>query len=171
MGNELHLGQAQAPERGLAVGDRSLWSGYAESAGVGPGYELGLRHRRTFGTLSASALVSWRRAPSVGDDVAADYVSDEDTDWAANASLTWQPADASLSASWATGMDRFWFTPEAAQQRDQFALALNLSHWIESVMPRSSPQLAMNWNWSEVRLPGAQTIGSNSLRLDVALMF
>jgi hypothetical protein len=39
------------------------------------------------------------------------------------------------------------------------------------LMPQSSPQLAMNWNWSKVRLLDAEAIGSNSLRLDIALMF
>jgi len=146
------------------------WSGESELAGIGPGYELGLRHRRSFGTLSASALVSLRRAPALADAVAGPILT-ENTHWAANASLTWQLPDASLSANWASGVDRFWFTPEAGQQSDQFGLALNLSRWIESLIPRSSPQLAMNWNWSEIRLPSAETVGSNSLRLDVALMF
>ncbi|HEX5764942.1 MAG TPA: hypothetical protein VFY27_05190, partial [Woeseiaceae bacterium] len=153
----------------LAVID-PRWAGDGDLAGVGPGYELGLRHRRTIGTLSASALVSLRRAPAL-DNAVAGPVLTEDTEWAANASLTWQRPEASLSASWATGVDLFWFTPEAGQQSDQFGLALNLSRWIEFLMPRSSPQLAMNWNWSEIRLPSAETIGSNSLRLDVALMF
>jgi hypothetical protein len=147
------------------------WAGDGDLAGMGPGYELGLRHRRTFGALSASALVSLRRAPALGDAVAGPVALTEDTNWATNASLTWQLPDASLSANWATGVDRFWFTPEAGRQSDEFGLALNLSRWIESIMPRSSPQLAMNWNWSEIRLPGAETIGSNSLRLNVALMF
>jgi hypothetical protein len=146
------------------------WSAESELAGIGPGYELGLRHRRTFGTLSASALVSLRRAPALADAVAGPILA-ENTNWAANASLTWQMPEASLTANWATGVDRFWFTPEAGQQSDQFGLALNLSRWIELLIPRSSPQLAMNWNWSEIRLPSAETIGSNSLRLDVALMF
>ena len=146
------------------------WSANHDLAGAGAGYELGLRHRRTFGTLNASALVSLRRAPTLGDAVAGPTLS-EDTNWAANASLTWQLQDASLSANWATGVDRFWFTPEASRHSDQFGLALNMSRWIESLIPRSSPQFAMNWNWSEVSLPGAGTIGSNSLRLDVALMF
>lgn len=149
---------------------KPTWSGESELTGIGPGYELGLRHRRTFGTLSASALVSLRRAPAL-DEAVAGPVLTGNTDWAANASLTWQLPDASVSANWASGVDPFWFTPEAGQQSDQFGLALNLSRWVESLIPRSSPQLAMNWNWSEIRLPSAETIGSNALRLDVALMF
>jgi hypothetical protein len=159
-------------EARLSVIDPS-WPGEAELAGIGPGYELGLRHRRTFGALSASALVSLRRIPAMARATIADsvYGRGDDTAWSANASLQWQLADASLSANWATGIDRLWFAPDAGQQSDQFGLALNLSRWIETLMPRSAPQLAMNWEWSEVRLPTAGSIGSNSVRLDVALMF
>jgi hypothetical protein len=140
-----------------------------------PAYELGLSHRRTFGSLSASGLVSMRQGPSVDGVVAPDlldgHVGGDQTDWSANASLSWQLPEASLSANWAKGIDRLWFTPDSGQGSDRFGLALNLSRWVESLMPASSPQLAMNWNWSEVRLLDADVTQNHSLKLDFVLMF
>jgi hypothetical protein len=85
--------------------------------------------------------------------------------------LSWQLPEASLSANWAKGIDRLWFTPDSGQGSDRFGLALNLSRWVESLMPASSPQLAMNWNWSEVRLLDADVTQNHSLKLDFVLMF
>jgi hypothetical protein len=48
---------------------------------------------------------------------------------------------------------------------------VDLSRWIGFFAPEASPQLAMNWNWSQVRTPGTQVTGENALKLDVALHF
>lgn len=149
------------------------WTRVLDFTGVGPGYELGISHRRDFGSLSAKALVSWRQAPGgeLPADLAEHAYDAEVRNLAANASLTWHLPEASVSASWAKGVDRLWFTPDPTQRGDRFGLAVNFSRWMEALLPEASPQLAMNWNWSEVRLNDAEVIDNNSLRLDIALMF
>ncbi len=151
---------------------------WVRSAGirdVEPSYQLGLSHRRDFGWLSAKALVSVRQSSLLENMASADgtagQIDTTSTDWAANASLTWKLPDASVSANWEQGVDRLWFTPETSQASDRFGLALNLSRWMESFAPDASPQFAMKWNWSRVRLPGDEVIRDNALRLDVALLF
>lgn len=161
-------------EAALSVIDPQ-WTADFDFQDIRPAYELGLSHRRDFGSLSARGFVSLRQGPLIDGvsplDLAGDYISRNETNWAANASLTWQLPDASLSANWAKGIDRLWFTPDVGQRSDRFGLALNLSRWIESLMPESSPQFAMNWNWSEVRPLNAEVTENHSLRLDIALMF
>jgi hypothetical protein len=161
-------------EAALSVID-PRWTTELDFQTLRPAYELGLSHRRNFGSLSASGLVSMRQGPSVDGVAAPDpfdgYVSGDQADWSANASLTWQLPEASLSANWAKGIDRLWFTPDGGQGSDRFGLALNLSRWVESWMPASSPQLAMNWSWSEVPLLSADVTQNHSLELDFVLMF
>jgi hypothetical protein len=161
-------------EAALSVIDPQ-WSADFDFHDVRPAYEFGLSHRRDFGYISAKGLVSVRQASLIdgvsSPDLAGDDISRQNTNWAANASLTWQLPDASLSANWARGVDRLWFTPDVGQRSDRFGLALNLSRWVESLMPESSPQFAMNWNWSEVRLLNAEATANHSLSLDIALMF
>ncbi|MEX2124065.1 MAG: hypothetical protein WD795_09250 [Woeseia sp.] len=151
-----------------------VWTQGIEYQDLEPGYELGLSHRRDFGSLSARTLVSLRQAPawdSAAIDAVGHYVSATNLNWATNASLTWNLPKASLSANWETGVDRMWFTPDIGQRLDRFGLALNLSRWIENLMPFSSPNFAMNWKWSQMQLPVDQHTGNNALSLDVALMF
>jgi hypothetical protein len=170
----LWSGLKRQSEAALAVIDPS-WTADFDFQDIRPAYELGLSHRRDFGSLSAEGLVSLRQgsvikgASALG--LAEDYLGRSETNWAANASLIWRWPDASLSASWAKGIDRLWFTPDVGQRSDRFGLALNLSRWVEFLMPESSPQFAMNWNWSEVRLPNAEVTENHALRLDIALMF
>lgn len=141
----------------------------------GPGYRLDFRHLREFGPFSASALVSLRQPPAwenAAEVYPVDkYIGTTGTSWATDASLTWNLPDASLSANWATGVDRLWFTPEPGQRTESFGLALNLSRWIETFTPYASPEFAMQWNWSRMTLPTGQQTGSNALSLDMALMF
>jgi hypothetical protein len=150
------------------------WTAHFDSD-TRPAYELGFSHRRDLGALSAKGLVSLRQGQLIDGaptpDLAGNSIAHRHTDWAANASLTWQLPEASLSANWARGIDRFWFTPDRRQVSDRFGLALNLSHWVESLLPAASPQLAMNWNWSEVRLLNADVTETHSLQLDLALLF
>lgn len=152
------------------------WAAEFDLQTVRPAYEFGLSHQRNFGALSASGLVSLRQGPATDGidphDLAQDYVRGDRADWSANASLTWQlPSETSISANWATGIDRLWFTPDGGRGSERFGLALNLSRWVESLMPESSPQLAMNWSWSEVRPLDADVTENYSLNLDIALMF
>lgn len=151
------------------------WTPAIEYQDLEPSYELGFSHRRDFGSLSAKALVSVRQATILEYADAIDLAGNDSgataTWWAANASLTWRLPDASLSATWAKGVDRLWFTPEIGQRSDRFGLALNLSQWIEGLVPDASPELAMNWNWSQETLLGDKITGNNSLQLSMALMF
>lgn len=134
-----------------------------------PGYELGLTHRRDFGPLSATAAVLLREA-SLREHAAP--AGADGASWATNTALTWKLPNASLSASWAKGMDPLWFTPDVGERRDSFGLALNLSQWMAKFLPEvSSPMLAMNWNWSREYLPAEETTGNSSMRLDVAMRF
>ncbi len=134
-----------------------------------PGYELDLRHRRDFGSLTASGVLSLRRS-QLGS-VADDEPRVTDTSWAANASLTWHLPQASLTANWARGVDPLWFTPEPGRRADHFGLAVNLSHWLDDLLAGPPPRLAMNWNWSEQRAPNEKGIANNSVSVDVALVF
>lgn len=152
-----------------------VWTHGVDSYQIDPSYELGLRHRRTFGTLSANTSVSLRRS-SVRDlsspiDLADRYASVHDTNWTADAALVWDLPRASVSTTWAKGVDRLWFTPDIGRHSDRFGLALNLSRWLDSFVPHSSPQLAMSWNWSQIRLRDDEITNNNSLRIDMALMF
>ncbi len=152
-----------------------VWTHAFEYQELDPSYELDLSHRRDFGSLSGKALVSVRQATVWGTadslDPSGNYINAIDTYWATNASLTWNLSEASLSATWAKGVDRLWFTPEIGRRSDRFELGLNLSRWIEDLIPDASPELAMNWNWSEDYLPGERIDGNNSLQLNLALMF
>jgi hypothetical protein len=139
---------------------------------IEPGYKLDLSHRRDFGPISTRTVVSLRQPPS-WDAVAVDggvYDAAEPA-WSTHASLTWNLPRASVSANWANGVDRLWFTPDVGTRADRFGLALNLSSWMEGLLPNASPRFAMNWNWSQVRLPDDQAAGVNALQLDLALMF
>lgn len=152
-----------------------VWMHGVEYQHIDPSYEFGFRHRRDFGPLSAKAYVSLRQA-TIWDtadpaNLTSSYIGVNDTNWAADATLTWELPHASLSANWARGVDRFWFTPDVGQRSDRFGLALNLSRWVENLAPHSSPRFAMNWNWSQLHLPDEQVTGNNSLRVDMALMF
>jgi hypothetical protein len=152
-----------------------VWAQGIANQELEPSYQLALSQSRDFGALRAKALVSVRQAAilEAADalEPAGNFSSVTDTYWAANASLTWHLTDASLSASWAKGVDRLWFTPEIGERSDRFGLALDLSRWIEGLMPDVSPELAMNWNWSEDSLLGEKINGNNSLQLNMALMF
>lgn len=167
-------GLKRQSEAALSVIDPN-WTADFDYQDIRPAYALGLSHRRDFGSLSAKGLVSLRQGSVINGasalELAEHYPGRGETNWATNASLTWQWPDASLSANWAKGIDRLWFTPDVGQRSDRFGLALNLSQWVEFLMPESSPQFAMNWNWSEVRLPNAEVTESHALRLDIALMF
>lgn len=160
-------GAAQQSEARVRVID-PVWTGETFGTDLEPGYQLGLSHRRDFGVLSAKALVSYRQAPAL----AADSLGmPADTSWSANASLTWHLPDASLSANWAQGVNPLWFVPDVLEQRDRFGLALDLSRWVESVAPISSPELGLRWDWSRRSLPGETAVDESALRLDVALLF
>lgn len=159
----------------LAVVDPAWQSAATLPFDAGPGYELGLRHRREFASLTASGTVLLRRSQMLRN-LPSLPLPDEnagvtDTSWAANGSLTWHLPQASLTANWARGVDPLWFTPAPARRGDRFGLAVNLSHWLEDYEVGPAPQLAMNWNWSELRTPGEERIASNSLSLDVAVVF
>lgn len=151
-----------------------LWAHDVGNRDIEPSYELDLRHRRNFGNWSAKALLSVRQA-TFRDATA--LVAPDDSDnvgntwWAANASLIWHLPEASLSASWAKGIDRLWFMPDVGQSSDRFGLALNLSRWFRTLIPDASPKLAMNWHWSRVYTLEHTAIGNNSLSLNMALMF
>lgn len=146
-----------------------------ESRAVAPGYELDMSHQRDFGLLSAQTVISWRQPPAWDGAPGLDeaYVHDPagGPGWTTNTSLTWELADLSLSANWATGVDPLWFTPDLGAPGDRFGLALDLSRWMEGLVPRASPKLAMNWNWSQVRMAGAAITTNNALRVDLTLMF
>lgn len=133
-----------------------------------PGYELSLSHRRDLGLLSAKAVVLLRQA-SIWEDRAP--VGADGASWATSTALTLNLPHAALSANWAKGVDRLWFTPDVGHRHDIFGLALNLSQWIASYLPDSSPKLAMNWNWSREYLPGEDVDGNSSISLDVAMIF
>ncbi|HZD52562.1 MAG TPA: hypothetical protein VE175_05905 [Woeseiaceae bacterium] len=164
-------GAAQQSEAHVRMIDPT-WTEDAVELDIDPGYQLGLSHRRDFGSLSAKALVSVRQTAALRSDrFVAGNANVAETNWSANASLTWRLTDASLSASWAQGVNPLWFAPEAPEQRDRFGLAVDLSSWFESLAPGSSPELAMRWDWSQVRLPGKEAIGDSSLQLDLALLF
>lgn len=160
-------GAAQESEARLRVID-PVRTGELFDMDIDPGYQLGLSHRRDFGALSAEALVSVRQAPALPTDPVAAV---EDTRWSANASLTWNLADASISAHWAQGVNPLWFAPDVLEQRDRFGLALDLSSWVESLAPGTSPELGLRWDWSRLRMPGDAAVDENALRLDVALPF
>lgn len=132
------------------------------------GYELDLGHRRAFGGLSAEMHVFLREAPSWAAASSMEYAGG-DTGWSARTSLTFKLEYADLSASWANGVDLLWFTPENHGRSDRFGLSVNLSRWLDALAPEVSPRLAVNWNWSRLRLPNHTLAGDNALRLDVAL--
>jgi hypothetical protein len=140
-----------------------------------PGYELGLRHRRDFGSLTASGVLSLRRSQVFQNPgtvrLAQDYVRVTDTSWAADAFLTWHLRRASLTANWARGVDPLWFTPVPGQRSDRFGLAVNLAHWLDDHVAGPAPRLAMNWSWSELRMPNEERIATSSVSLDVAVVF
>ncbi|HLT90150.1 MAG TPA: hypothetical protein VKZ85_04325 [Woeseiaceae bacterium] len=149
------------------------WMDGLTPAGKEPGYQLGLGHRRDFGDLSAEALVTLRQPPAVLDDGRYEAFED-DTSWSANASLTWHLPLASVSATWAQGVNPLWFVPDApaaTQDRDRFGLALDLSRWMEGLVPGSVRELGFTWDWSQVRAPGAGAVGESAIALDVAWMF
>lgn len=137
-----------------------------------PGYEFGVSRRRDFGPLSAQLRISLREAPAWEHAASAGlHHGYADAGWATQTSFTWNLSYAALSANWANGVDPLWFTPEPGRKSDRIELALNLSRWLQSVVPEASPQLAMNWNWSQVKPPGEGVTGYNALKLDVALYF
>lgn len=150
------------------------WSSAIEQSDVEPGYELGFSHRRDFGTLSASALLSLRQS-SLWQTAAAEnfgtHASTTETRWTTDASLTWKLPTASVSANWAQGVDPLWFTPDYGERGERFGLSLDLSRWLQEYVPGPAPQLAMNWNWSQLHLADDEYTGNNSLKLDVALAF
>lgn len=138
---------------------------------LSPGYHFAVSHRRDFGPVSADAHVSLREAPRWEYGLIDQPVQDVEGSLSTHTSFTWSLPHASLSANWANGVDRLWFTPESGTRSDRFGLALDLSRWIGFFVPAASPQLAMNWNWSQVRPPGERITGENALKLDVALNF
>lgn len=146
-----------------------LWSELALDADFDPGYQLGLRHSRDFGALSAAALVAVRQSPALL--LGPEPAFAPETSWSANASLTWHLADASVSADWAQGVDPLWFMPDARAPRDRFGLALDLSPWIQTVAPGTAPVFGMRWNWSQLRQPGEGEVDENSVELNVSLLF
>jgi hypothetical protein len=135
-----------------------------------PAYQLGLRHRRDFGLLSAQAGLALRQPPSLAGDGTLLGPAAE-TSWSASASLTWHLAAASVSADWAQGVDPLWFIPAAHEARDRFGLAVDLSPWIETVVPGPVSELGLRWDWSRVRPAGSGPVAESSLALDVMLLF
>lgn len=137
-----------------------------------PGYSLGLTQQREVGPLTATATVTLRHTSS-RETAAADHaeVLEADSGVATDTSLTWKLPLASLSAHWASGADPLWFAPEPSAESDRFGFALNLSSWVETFMPSSSPKFAVNWDWSRVRRPDDNVVGDNSIMVDVSLLF
>lgn len=164
-----HPGRASTAE--LKVIDPA-WDRYDVQWNADPGYELGLSHRRDFGSLSARAVVLLRQA-SIWDGAAppGELRTASDSSWATTTSLTWKLPHASVTANWARGEDPLWFTPEIGERRDRFGLALNLSQWVRTLLPDASPKFAMNWNWSRRYRPEQDADGANSVSLDVGMMF
>jgi hypothetical protein len=148
------------------------WPAYQD---LEPSYQFALSQARDFGALSAKALVSVRQATILeapdSPESTDTFNRITDTYWAANASLTWSLPAASLSASWAKGVDPLWFTPEVGERSDRFGLELDLSRWMQGLLPEVSPELGMSWNWAEDYLPGERIGGSNSLQLNLGWMF
>src|SRR5690606_18210943 len=113
------------------------WASGLSDLRTDPAYQLGLGHRRDFGTFSAEAHVALQQPPMLTGVEGEAFGAG--TRWSADASLTWHLPD--------------------------------LSPWVRSVAPGSSPALGLSWEWSRLHLPGEAPVNARALSLDVALPF
>ena len=148
------------------------WKDESDRQEIDPSYEFGVRHRRDHGRWSAQTKVAMRYTTawdlSAPDDTGyyADY---SEAFWTASASLTRHLPVVSLSAKWAHSADPMWFMPEIGQRKHRVDMHLDLSRLVAALVPEATPQLGVQWNWSQARSRADDITGDSMVRLNMAV--
>lgn len=149
------------------------WQDATDQQGIDASYELGVSHRQDHGSWSAGTRVAMRYATawdlSSPVDEAGYYASDAEAYWTASASLTRHLQVVSLSANWAHGVDPMWFIPEVGQRGHRVDMRLDLSSLVAALATDATPQLSMQWNWSQARSRSDEISGDSMVRLNMAV--
>ena len=152
-----------------------VWRDGVERQDIDSSYEFGLRHRRDYGPWIARGLVAMRYATawdlSQPELESGFFKSDSDAYWMFNASLSRQLPIANLSANWAHGADPMWFMPQIGQRRQRIGMAIDLSRVMGGLLPDTTTQAAMHWNWHQARSRTGDSFGDNVVRLNMAVMW
>jgi hypothetical protein len=96
-------------------------------------------------------------------------LADSEAFWTASASLTRHLPVVSLSAKWAHGADPMWFMPEIGQRKHRVDMHLDLSRLVAALVPDATPQLGVQWNWSQARSRADDVTGDSMVRLNMAV--
>jgi hypothetical protein len=150
-----------------------VWKDESDRQEIDPSYEFGVRHRRDHGHWTAQTQLAMRYTSAW--DLSAPlpdtgyYASDSDAFWSASASLTRHLPVVSLSAKWAHSADPMWFMPEIGQRKHRVDMHLDLSRLVAALVPDATPQLGVQWNWSQARSRTDDITGDNMVRLNMAV--
>jgi hypothetical protein len=148
------------------------WKDESDRQEIDPSYEFGVRHRREHGRWSAQTKVAMRYTTawdlSAPDDTG-DYAGYSEAFWTASASLTRHLPVVSLSAKWAHSADPMWFMPEIGQRKHRVDMHLDLSRLVAALVPDATPQLGVQWNWSQARSRADDITGDTMVRLNMAV--
>jgi hypothetical protein len=147
-----------------------VWQDDVASPDIAPGYQLGVRTRRSYGAWSAAAGAYVRDAgawalPAPTDADAGTF----DLDYATDATLMRRLGDALLSTTWALGSDPLWFLPDGGDSTRRIDLSLDLSRWAQALMPDVTPRMGVSWNWWETRSSIGSVTGDTALMLQLSM--
>lgn len=142
---------------------------------IDPAFELAVRHQRNHGPWSARALVAMRVATEwdldLRDELTGQYASGSESHWTATASLTRHLPAMSVSADWMHAADPMWFMPQIGQRSNRMNMRLDFSRAVASLMPEVTPQMAVQWNWSQARSRTDAIAGDSLVRLNMAVLW
>jgi hypothetical protein len=151
------------------------WKTAGDRQPIDPSYEFGVSHRQDHGDWSARTSVAMRHITawdlSAPIDASGHYSSDPDSFWTASASLTRHLPAVSVSATWAHSADPMWFMPEIGQRKHRLDMQFDLSRAVAPLLPDATPQLAMHWNWSQVRTRNDAVTDERAVRINMAILW
>jgi len=129
------------------------WKDDSDRQEIDPSYEFGVRHRRDHGRWSAQTKVAMRYTTAwdlSAPDEAGYYAGYSEAFWTASASLTRH-------------------LPEIGQRKHRVDMHLDLSRLVTALVPDATPQLGVQWNWSEARSRDDDITGDSMVRLNMAV--
>jgi hypothetical protein len=147
----------------------------ATRQGIDPSYQLGLTHRQDKDSWSTRVRIAmrhttaWNLAAVPGE--AGHFPADTDTYWSASASVTWRSAAMPVSADWSHGADPLWFMPQIGQRSHRVGVRVDLSRVVTHLLPEATPQVGLDWNWSQAHSRMNTVTADSTLRLNAAVLF
>lgn len=99
------------------------------------------------------------------------FPDDTDTYWTASASVTWRSPAMPVSADWSHGVDPLWFMPQIGQRSHRVGVRVDLSRAVTHLLPEATPQVGLDWNWSQTQSRTNTVTADSTLRLNAAILW